>query len=246
MYVDRDRQTLWTVFGISAGVATGVAAGVWLWRRRSEMRAGPAAAPAWVELRGSAQDVAASLRSDPKLSRRRIEVDTIAEGVIELSGAVRSRPEAERAVGLAQRTTGVYTVVNRLRIEDEESHRETASRRWADGGPGTRERHHYGMGVGMGPSRHAPATDPDRPSDKQPILDRELDVSNVEDESDGGPDPVSGAEAVDDPYMKPGDEATIRDAGLDPDPRPTSTPRESAAEGEPEGVEPDEGEEGRS
>jgi hypothetical protein len=235
MNVDRDRQTLWTVFGISAGVATGVVAGVWLWRRRSLEDRGPAAAPAWVELRGSAQDVAASLRSDPKLARRRVEVDTIAEGVIELSGSVRDRAEAERAVGLAQRTTGVYTVVNRLRVEDEESRREETRQRWNDGAPELRERHHYGMGVGMGPRRHSPETDPDRPSDKQRILERELDVSKVDDAAE--PRPVSGAGAVDDPYMKPGDEAAIRDAGLDPSPRPATRPEESSDQVQSEGEE---------
>jgi hypothetical protein len=243
MSFERDRQSLWTVFGLSAGVATGVAAGVWFWRRRSEAPAGPVTTPAWVAATGSAQDVAASLRADGKLSRRRIEVDTIAEGVIELSGTVRDRSEADRAVGLAQRTTGVYTVVNRLRIEEEESHRESTRRRWSDGAPDLRERHHYGMGVGMGQSRHSPATDPDRPSDKHRILNRELDVANVVDEAEGGPNPVSGAGSVDDPYMKPGDEMAIREAGLDPSPRPMSTPQESVDEGpsgsEQDGSEPD-------
>jgi hypothetical protein len=210
MMVDRDRQGLLTIVGISAGVATGVAASI------------VSQVPSWAEPRGSAQDVAASLASDPKLSRRRVEVDTIAEGVVELSGSVRNRAEAERAVGLAQRTTGVYTVVNRLRIEAEELQRESTRRRWSEGAPELRERHHYGMGVGMGQSRHAPETDPDRPNDKQRILDRELDVANVDDENDVAPGRASSGGTVDDPYMKPGDESAIREAGLDPSPHPLS------------------------
>jgi hypothetical protein len=182
MMVDRDRQSLLTIFGISAGVATGLVAGVWLWRRRSDLVS--EAMPLWHEPRGSAQDVAESLRADGKLSRRRIEVDTIAEGVVELSGSVRDREEADRAVGIAQRTTGVYTVVNRLRIEAEDSHREETRRRWSEGAPELRERQHYGIGVGMGRSRHSPLTDPDRPSDKQKIVERELDVNRVEDAGD--------------------------------------------------------------
>lgn len=225
MNVARDRQGLLTIFGISAGVATGVAAGIWLWRRRSGGRL--ASVPAWTEPRGSAQDVAQALASDPKLSGRRVEVDTIAEGVVELSGSVRDRAEADRAVGLAQRTTGVYTVVNRLRLESEEAQREETQRRWNDGAPDLRERHHYGMGVGMGRSRHASATDPDRPNDKQRILDQELDVANVEEEPDL-PHPVAGDGATD-PYMKPGDERAIEEAGLDPSP-PEGTEPEADSE----------------
>lgn len=242
MKVANDRQGLLAVLGISAGVATGVAAGFWLWRRRAGETAD--ALERWAEPRGSAQDVAEAFRSDAKLSRRRIDVDTIAEGVVELSGSVRDRSEAERAVGMAQRTTGVYTVVNRLRIEDEESQRETTRRRWTEGAPELRERHHYGMGVGMGTRRQSPDTDPDRPSDKQRMLDRELDVGRVDEGPDSGPAPVSGSGAVDDPTMKPGDEAAIREAGLDPSPRPTATPPESVDSGEgdePEGEAPERG-----
>jgi hypothetical protein len=197
MNVHQDRQNLLTIVGISAGVATGLAAGVWLWRRRSSPALAPL--PSWTEPRGSAQDVASALDSDPDLSGRRIEVDTIAEGVVELTGSVRDRTEAERAVGLAQRTTGVYTVVNRLRIESEEAQREETRRRWKEGAPELRERHHYGMGVGMGQSRHSPTTDPDRPNDKQRILDRELDVANVEEEPEASPHPVPDAEGMEQP-----------------------------------------------
>ena len=221
MIPDRGRDTLLTVLGVSAGLATGV----WLWRQRGGRQQEPARP--WARPRGSAQDVSESLRKDPKLARRRIEVDAIAEGVIELSGSVQDRAEAERAMGIAQATTGVYTVVNRLRLEEEESHRETTRRRWTEGAPDLRERHHYGMGVGMGPRRQAPDTDPDRPSDKQKILERELDVANIEDTPESGPDPISGAEAVDNADMKPGDERAIQEAGLDASPRPNSTPKQS-------------------
>jgi hypothetical protein len=216
MKLEHDRQSLLTVLGISAGVATGVAAGLWLWRRRAGAMAD--ALERWAEPRGSAQDVAEAFREDSKLSRRRIEVDSIAEGVVELSGSVRDRSEADRAVGIAQRTTGVYTVVNRLRVEDEESARETTRRRWNEGAPELRERQHYGMGVGMGTRRHSPATDPDRPSDKPRMLERDLDVGNVEDELD---------------------------AALDPSPRPAATTGEGLEEGEvggePEGEAEDRG-----
>jgi hypothetical protein len=237
MNVELDREGVLRVVGISAGVATGFVAGLWLWRRRTEADA--LDTTEWAAPRGSAQDVAGALARDGKLGRRRIEVDTIAEGVVELTGSVRDRLEAERAVGIAQGTTGVYTVVNRLRIEAEESHRESTSRRWSEGAPELRERKVYGMGVGMGTARHARETDPDRPSDKPRMVERELDVSRVEDPSESTENGVSGAGAVSDPYMKPGDERAIREAGLDPSPHPTSTPEEAgpeaAAGGEPEG-----------
>jgi hypothetical protein len=199
MIADRDRQSLLTIFGISAGVATGLAAGAWLWRRRGGVTQKPV--QTWHEPRGSAQDVAESLQGDGKLSRRRIEVDAIAEGVVELSGSVRDREESDRAVGIAQRTTGVYTVVNRLRIEAEDSHRAANRRRWTEGAPDLRERQHYGIGVGMGRSRHSPETDPDRPSDKQKIVERELDVKRMGDAVDPDPGaelPSSPEEAVPD------------------------------------------------
>ncbi len=241
MMQESGRKNLLTALGISAGVATGVAAGFWLWRRRS-----PALEDEldrWAEPRGSAQDVADAFRDDPKLSRRRVEVDAIAEGVVELSGSVRDRGEADRAVGIAHRTTGVYTVVNRLRIEEEEAHRQVTRQRRDDGDPALRERKHYGMGVGMGSPRHSPATDPARPSDKQQILERELDVGRVDDPPDSPPHPVSGAAAVDDPLVKPGDEDAIREAGLDPSPRPISTPKESRPESGPDGETGEEAEE---
>jgi hypothetical protein len=111
-------------------------------------------------------------------------VDAVSEGVIELGGVVRDRTEAERAIGIAHGITGVYTVVNRLRIDEEEAHQDATSRRWIEGDPSLRERHHYGMGVGMGTRRQSPSTDPDRPSDKQRLLERELDVANVEDDTE--------------------------------------------------------------
>lgn len=173
-----------------------------------------------------------SLQRDPKLARRRIEVGTIAEGVVELRGEVADRAESERAMGVAQAATGVYTVVNRLRLADEEGRRDSVQRRWSDGAPDLHESHHYGMGVGMGRRRQSPSTDPDRPSDRQRMLERELDVARLSDERDSLVHPASGADAVESADVKPGDEQAIREAGLDASPRPNSTPKRSTnAEG---------------
>lgn len=225
MKPDQSKQAVLTVIGVSAGLATGL----WLWRRRRA----PARTPGhfgpagWSPPPGAGADVAAALRQDRTLSARTIEVDSISDGVIELTGEVDTREEARRAVAIAQSASGVYTVVNRLTLAQEESHRAETQQRRRDGASDLTERHHYGMGVGMGTRRQSPDTDPDRPSDKQKILDRELDVANVEDAPEAGPDPISGAEAVDSGDVKPGDEMAIRDAGLDPSPRPNSTPKRS-------------------
>lgn len=229
MIPERSKQALWTALGVSAGVATGV----WLWRRGQDT-APPApqerTPDSWARPRGSAADVAEALQRDRTLRNRSIEVDAIAEGVIELTGHVGTRTEAQRAVGIAQAISGVYTVVNRLTLDEEEAHRRDTQRRRREGAPELQERGHTGMGVGMEARRQSPDTDPDRPSDKQKILERELDVANVEDTPEGGLEPISGAEAVESSDVKPGDEMAIRDADLDPEPRPTSTPKESVAE----------------
>lgn len=233
MITDRRTQAILTLFGVSAGVATGL----WLWRRGVADR--ERALRRWAEPRGSAQGVADALREDARLARRGITVDAVAEGVVELTGAVRNHEEADRAVQIAQRTTGVYTVVNRLRVDEEEARRNETSRRWNEGAPELRERHHYGVGVGMGTRRQSPDTDPDRPSDKQKILDRELDVGSVDDEADVPTrDPNTGSR-VESTRVKPGDERSMEEAGLKSHP-------DNATSGEGEDAGPsDQGEDGR-
>ncbi len=230
MAADRGRQRIVAVIGVSAGL---VATGAWVWWRRVRP---PEAGRGRARPRGTAAEVMDALQRDPKLSRRRITVDAIAEGVIELTGEVAERAEAERAMGAAQATAGVYTVVNRLVIAEEEGRRDSARHRWNDGAPDLRESHHYGMGVGMGRRRQSPATDPDRPSDRQRLLERELDVANIDDEPESRVHPISGDEAVESADVKPGDEEAIRDAGLDPAPRPNSTPKRSTEPESPDGA----------
>ncbi|MFW5950827.1 MAG: BON domain-containing protein [Gemmatimonadota bacterium] len=234
MMRDRGKQVLWTVLGVSAGV--GMATGVWLWRRETERRRPHTRRERGRRLHGPGAEVADRLRQDEALARRAIEVDSITDGVVELTGRVETHEEAERAMRLAQDTPEVFTVVNRIVIGAEETRRAETLRRRENGAPELTERHHYGMGVGMGTRRQSPSTDPDRPSDKQKMLDQELDVTNVEDAAESGPDPISGAEAVGSSDLKPAEEMEIRDAGLDSSPRPTSTPEESDRR-EGEGVE---------
>lgn len=55
---------------------------------------------------------------DPVLSERGIDVGCISPGIIELSGAVQSADEAERAVRAARGVGGVTTVVNRMDVDE--------------------------------------------------------------------------------------------------------------------------------
>lgn len=221
MIPERGRQTLLALLGVSAGVATGI----WLHHLRKSRRG--TTVRSWAEPSGSAQEVAEAFRQDGELSRRAIEVDSIAEGVVELGGSVQNQEQATRAVRIAQGTTGVYTVVNRLTVDEEESQRASTRRRWNDGAPELHGRHHYGMGVGMGTRRQSPDTDPDRPSDRQRMIERDLEVHKVEEEPEAGPGPVSAAEAVESHRVKPGDERATREAGLEAGPQPMSTHQET-------------------
>jgi hypothetical protein len=57
-----------------------------------------------------------ALWDDPRLSRRRIDVDEVADGRIELFGWVRSEDERERAVTIASRVKGVMVVVDEIEV----------------------------------------------------------------------------------------------------------------------------------
>jgi hypothetical protein len=81
---------------------------------------------------------------------------------------------------MAHNVAGIHTVVNRIVLEADEARLEEHRSR-GTGGPPSRQ--HYGMGVGMGTRRQSPATDPDRPSDRQELVDRELDVDRMEEGS---------------------------------------------------------------
>ena len=53
---------------------------------------------------------------DPALSRRDIDVDEISDGVIELTGVVRSEDERTRAFDMATNVKGVTEVVDNLEV----------------------------------------------------------------------------------------------------------------------------------
>jgi hypothetical protein len=113
-----------------------------------------------------------------------IEVAALADGIVELSGAVRDESESERAVAVAHTVAGVRTVLNRLDVGDLEAHLADNRERYAAGDPALREQHWYGLGVGTGRRRQSPQTDPPRRDDRVDMLDRALDVDRAV-EADG-------------------------------------------------------------
>lgn len=69
------------------------------------------------ELTGLEDSVINAFLGDAVLCERGIDVGAISQGIIELSGSVRSADEAEHAVHVANGVDGVRTVVNRLDVE---------------------------------------------------------------------------------------------------------------------------------
>jgi len=63
-----------------------------------------------------ANKVKIALYSDKQVSGRQIAVEA-SQGVVQLSGVVSSTTEAQRAVQIAQKVTGVKQVYNRLTVK---------------------------------------------------------------------------------------------------------------------------------
>lgn len=165
-------RKLWTLLGLTAGAAVGA----WLWRRGTERTAPAEVATEPVQEGTAADRLTRALAEDLELGEYDLSVDAISDGVVELTGAVDAAAQRERAVAMAHAIGDVHTVVNRLVLRDEEARFEAnRTRREEKGGM-----QHSGMGVGMGTRRQSPDTDPDRPSDRQKLVDRELEPENME------------------------------------------------------------------
>lgn len=59
--------------------------------------------------------VKTSLLNDPNVAGLKIDVDTF-KGAVTLSGAVKSRAEADKAIAIARRTSGVTDVKSTLQV----------------------------------------------------------------------------------------------------------------------------------
>jgi hypothetical protein len=122
---------------------------------------------------------------DPVLCERGIDVGCIGDGVIELSGSVRSLEEGERAVRLARALEGVETVVNRMDLE----------RGGADRWEGHMAGEWTGRQVGMGQRRQSELTDPaaDDSQHLREVALEQSDIDQYEDEDLAHAQPRMGA-----------------------------------------------------
>lgn len=160
------------LLGTLVGVATGIAVS------RRMVRAAPIFGRR--ELRRLEVAVADALASDPVLGGRAIEVGALTDGIVELTGPVRDEWEANRAVLISQRVAGVRTVLNRLDSQIMEDHLANTQTRYEAQDPSLRESRWYGLGVvGTGQRRQGLQTDPDRPSDRVPMISRALGTNRA-------------------------------------------------------------------
>lgn len=110
-----------------------------------------------------------------------LRVSALTPHIVELSGTVPTEEEARDVVGRVQAVDGVRTVVNRLEVTGEASRLARNRGRYASGSPEMTESHWYGQRVGTGRRRQSEATDPDRPSDKVPMVTAHLGTADAQD-----------------------------------------------------------------
>jgi len=116
-----------------------------------------------------------AFRNDPTLSERAVDIGSVEDGIIELTGWVNSDEEAHQAVVVARGVPGVETVVNRLVILTDEDLFDDAAHRYEDGDPALTERHWEGQQVGTGRRRQGNSAEVDRHADPRTVLeDRSL------------------------------------------------------------------------
>jgi hypothetical protein len=131
-----------------------------------------------------------AFRNDPILGERAVDIGAVGEGVIELTGWVRTEDEADHAVTVARGTPGVDTVVNRLMIGEEEELLDDNVRRVEEGDAALTEAHWEGQNIGTGRRRQGSSDEPDRHADPRVELeDRWLSeqeaLRNAADDTEG-------------------------------------------------------------
>jgi hypothetical protein len=131
-----------------------------------------------------------AFRRDAILCERAIDIGAIGEGIIELSGWVETREEAEHATAVTRRVPGIVTVVSRLFVGSDEQESSDLDEEDLDDGaplPGGRWE---GQGVGMGRRRQGHSGEVDRHADPKPVLENKwLDEEHALEEAAG---PVEG------------------------------------------------------
>lgn len=178
MFLQREKHRTKETVAVAVGAGVALAAGVLAWQwYRSGRRGGQS------QLEGALgrleEDVVELLRGDERIAGQAIEVAALANGIVELSGSVETQDDSDRAVAVAQRASGVRTVLNRLDVAEEVERLDEGRRR--PDGPGTAkaDTRWLGVGVGMGRRRQGRQTDPDRRDDKADIVSHDLGVSRM-------------------------------------------------------------------
>jgi hypothetical protein len=177
----REQKKDWRTPGaiaLAVGAGAGVVAAVFLgirsrrarWTRRPDIEQ---------ELLELETAVVEALANDEFIGSMPVEVEAIAQGIVELTGQVETEFAAHRAVELAQTVPDVRTVLNRMEIMVLETQLARSRARAESGDPGYSETRWSGMGVGMGGRRQSRTTDPDRPSDRVDMVTREYEADRM-------------------------------------------------------------------
>ena len=202
---EHSREALAVAVGAGVALAAGVL--VWQW-----YRGGQRAADRQLEgvLAHLEEDVVALLRGEERISGQPIEVAALAQGIVELSGAVESQEDSDRAMAVAQRAPGVRTVLNRLDVLEEDERAADARRRPEGPGTARADTRWTGMGVGMGRRRQSRATDPARRDDRVDLVEEALAVDRAVEQTSEILDEIpTGREGGTSSHSAPDDRGTI-------------------------------------
>jgi hypothetical protein len=112
-----------------------------------------------------------AFRNDPVLSERGIDIGSVGDAAIELTGWVDTAEESERATTITRGVPGVETVVNRIVVGQEEEMLDDNARRFAEGDPALNEARWEGQRVGTGRRRQGNSEELDRHADPKPALE---------------------------------------------------------------------------
>ncbi|WP_420127503.1 BON domain-containing protein [Longimicrobium sp.] len=121
---------------------------------------------------------------DDRLRECGIDVGAISHGIVELSGSVWTREEAQRAMSVAHAVQGVDTVVNRMEIEDERGRLHPRDDSDDEGFEMSGE--WTGHQSGMGSRRQGDQTDPNRRDDSHVMREDSLEQADRSQFADEG------------------------------------------------------------
>lgn len=112
-----------------------------------------------------------AFRNDPVMGARAVDIGSVGESTIELSGWVHNDRESTHAVTLARGVPGVTTVVNRITVRGREAQYEDAARRVREGDDSLTEARWEGGRQGTGRRRQGNSSELDRHADPKADLE---------------------------------------------------------------------------